>query len=260
MNEDAQTTVESTDIQNPAIEPIQDGIQATIESPAIPTPVEDQNRWRELVEIQSKVIDQLSNVGGQKPVEKPQEPQPQAVTKPDPTQYQYGVLDENYQLDLARFVTAETLQKQYEASQRMAAQQTEQQKIQSLLEKEKEYSKVNPTYNAARQAVLSNPDLADNRAIYEAVIDSDVPTEIINYLGTHMDEALEIAKLNPTRAAMRLGAIEDKLKASKQSKPVSNAPAPINPISGTGATVNTVDLATVTDYETYKRARQSKAA
>lgn len=69
----------------------------------------------------------------------------------------------------------------------------------------------------------------------EAILDSDISTKLALHLTHNPDEAQRIAALSPARQAAEIGKLE--LKLSAASKKPSNAPAPINPVSGSGSTV-----------------------
>lgn len=75
-----------------------------------------------------------------------------------------------------------------------------------------------------------------------AVMEADNGDEIAYYLGTHLDEAKAIAALSPTAQIRAIGKLEAKLAAEPPKPlPTSKAPAPINPVSGTGAPPAPVD-------------------
>lgn len=67
----------------------------------------------------------------------------------------------------------------------------------------------------------------------DAILESELGSEIAYYLGKHDEEAARIAKLSPARQASEIGKLEAKL--SEAQKKVSSAPAPIDPVKGKGA-------------------------
>lgn len=68
-----------------------------------------------------------------------------------------------------------------------------------------------------------------------AVMETDSPEKVLNHLGQDVDEAARLAKLPPIKQAVELAKLAVKLNtpAPKPPKPVSRAPEPIAPITGT---------------------------
>ena len=84
------------------------------------------------------------------------------------------------------------------------------------------------------------------RDFLELATMSDAGAKMLHYLGKNLEEAQRIANLPPVHMAREMTKLEFKL-SQKQTKPVSNAPQPISPISG--ATGGTKDPSTMTDAE-----------
>jgi hypothetical protein len=76
---------------------------------------------------------------------------------------------------------------------------------------------------------------------------SDAGAKLIHHLGKDLDEAARIAALTPVQMARELTRLELKLNQPAKPKPVSQAPAPITPVAGNGATSK--DPAEMTDAE-----------
>lgn len=74
-----------------------------------------------------------------------------------------------------------------------------------------------------------------NRDFLEVVSSSDAGHKVLNHLGNDLDEAARIAAMPPLQMARELTRLEYKL-GQTQTKPVSKAPAPINPIGSGGST------------------------
>lgn len=70
------------------------------------------------------------------------------------------------------------------------------------------------------------------RDFLELATTSDAGAKLLHHLGSHLDEAERIASLPPVQMARELTRLEFKLTQKPGPKPVSNAPAPIAPISG----------------------------
>ena len=91
-----------------------------------------------------------------------------------------------------------------------------------------------------------------------AVMEADNGDEIAYYLGTHLDEAKAIAALSPTAQIRAIGKLEAKLAAEPaKPSPTSKAPAPINPVSGTGSPPAPVDPKTES-FEAFMKRRNKE--
>lgn len=114
----------------------------------------------------------------------------------------------------------------------------------------------------ANEYAASHPDFEE--AIYNAdqvlghaphLIDvlarSEHGPAVAHYLGTHMDEAVQLAQMPPHVAAYQLARIEARVSAPK-TKPVTAAPAPA-PTVGGGSTLP--GIRDGMDYEAYRAAR-----
>lgn len=71
--------------------------------------------------------------------------------------------------------------------------------------------------------------------IVESVIESEIGTELIHYLGTNIDELKRISELPPRRQVLELGKLEAKLTAPKAAPRVTKAPPPISPVKAVSA-------------------------
>jgi hypothetical protein len=78
----------------------------------------------------------------------------------------------------------------------------------------------------------------------EIINDSSFSHELAYHLGKNVEESRRIAALPPLAAARELGKLEAKLTSTSTVKPriQTNAPAPIKPVSGDGATAEIIDL------------------
>lgn len=65
----------------------------------------------------------------------------------------------------------------------------------------------------------------------ESIIESDMPERVIHHLGSNLDEAARILELSPVAQARAIAKLEVKL-STPAPKPVSKAPAPIEPVGG----------------------------
>lgn len=106
------------------------------------------------------------------------------------------------------------------------------------------------------QAVANLQMVGASREFLELATASDAGHKVLHHLGTDLDEASRILSLPPLLMARELTRLEMKLE-QPQAKPVSNAPAPITPISG--AKGGSKDPSEMTDAE-FAKWRKSQIA
>jgi hypothetical protein len=82
-------------------------------------------------------------------------------------------------------------------------------------------------YDAVIDPITSDPRLAQNQTIRQAVLGMENGPEIAYVLGRHLDVAYEIASMNPIQAGMKLAEL-----MNRAPRKVTNAPNPINPLNG----------------------------
>ncbi len=70
-----------------------------------------------------------------------------------------------------------------------------------------------------------------NKDLLDAAMAVEDGTSVIHYLGTNLDEAERIGQLTPIRKAAEMAKLSTTLNAPR-SIPVSSAPAPIRPVTG----------------------------
>jgi len=101
---------------------------------------------------------------------------------------------------------------------------------------------------------------AINRPMADFINSSPVSHEIAYHLGKNLEESRRIAQMDPMNAARELTKIETRLSGGAPVKPKlqTNAPAPIKPIAGDGATAEVFDLekATEAEYIAYQNKKE----
>ena len=165
---------------------------------------------------------------GQSSVQQPQlPPQEQVVdpAAPNPANYTNDV---DYLVDL-KFYQREQQVKQ----ERFQAAQAE------LLKQHPEIPELVEESNLkAAQGIRTN-----SPAMELLISESEQPTELWFYLLSHQDEAVQIAKLPPMKAAKRIALIEQNLTPSSVETPTKRVlPPPINPVKVTKATGRTSSI------------------
>ena len=81
------------------------------------------------------------------------------------------------------------------------------------------------------EQVAYNPRLPISPVMAETIKASDVGPDIAYYLGSNPKEAERIFRLSPILQAKEIGKIEVKLASSPPTRKVTNAPAPIAPVT-----------------------------
>ncbi|MFM0020905.1 hypothetical protein [Paraburkholderia azotifigens] len=91
----------------------------------------------------------------------------------------------------------------------------------------------------------------------EAVTAMDAGHKVLHYLGQNPEVAERLLSLPPLRMALELARLESTVGQAKP-KPVSNAPAPINPIGGRSAPVEPEEFATTAEQIAWWKKHGSK--
>jgi hypothetical protein len=134
---------------------------------------------------------------------------------------------------------------QTEAEQRQAAEEAQiaRERLSAGAEKYEDYDEVTSDKTVPITGVMA-----------KAIIESDMSADLNYYLCTHREEALQIAKMAPTRQAIAIGKLEDKLKAPP--KP-TQTPPPIKPLDGNaGAKRDWADLSTAEHVEKWLKRKR----
>lgn len=108
-------------------------------------------------------------------------------------------------------------------------------------------------YRDFDEVVLSNDELPVTPAMGEAIKASDVGADVAYHLGKHPKEAARIAALDPVSQIFEMG----KLAARISTKPVSNAPPPLEPTRGGRSSSNDIYEEGLSFAE-YKRRREAQ--
>jgi hypothetical protein len=179
---------------------------------------EEQRRAQKLEQMLEQVI---SRPQEQKP-EPSAPPQPQGEPKLD----QYQTYEE-YVSALADYKADQKI-RQFEESIKQREQQSQQQAKLGEFQARLQAAKTEmPDFDE----VALNPSLPVSDSMAELIREMDDGPKVLYALGQNPNEAARIASLPPTLAAVELGRFA--VKASlPQPKTVTNAPPPVNPLSG----------------------------
>lgn len=97
-------------------------------------------------------------------------------------------------------------------------------------------------------------------AIGAAILESDTPAALIDFLGKNPDLASELEGLTPTQLGRRIERIEAQMKAAV-AKPVSKASEPISPIKGgAGNVVKSLDKMSMDEYMAHRQKQGARWA
>ena len=162
--------------------------------------------------------------------------QADTLAPPTPEDYVGGQFDPRYMQDMLAYTRESTKREAIEAvkqeQQQMMQRQAMAAQQQKLETAEAAVRAKYQDYDMVIEAITSDPMLAQNSTIREALLGLDNGPEIAYTLGRNLDVAYEIANMNPIQAGMRLAEI-----INRAPRKVSNAPTPIRPLSAaSGAT------------------------
>ena len=188
----------------------------------------DKHEARRHAERLEKMLEQISANQQKAP-----EPLAPAIQPPDPNDFAGGQYDPRYiqaQLEYTRVSAIEEAKRAVAAEYEQRAQYEKQAQAQAKLEASEAAARAKfADYDAVIEGITSDPRLAQNPTIRQALLGMDNGPEIAYTLGKNLDVAYEIANMNPIQAGMRLAEL-----INRAPRKVANAPAPVKPISGTG--------------------------
>lgn len=211
----------------------------------------DKHEARRHAERLEKMLEQISTQQ-----RAPEPVQAAAIQPPDPNDFAGGQYDPRYiqaQLEYTRTSAIEEAKRAVAAEYEQRAQHERQAQAQAKLETAEAATRAKfADYDAVIEGITSDPRLAQNPTIRQALLGLDNGPEIAYTLGKNLDVAYEIANMNPIQAGMRLAEI-----INRAPRKVSNAPSPVRPISGTGSTTGRKSYAEMSTAE-YIAARNAE--
>lgn len=188
--------------------------------------------------------------------EEPTASQDKAPSRDDFEDYE-SYLDAKAEWKAMQTFRAEMARRDEQAAQKQ--EQVKQQEVQQTVDQQLEERKTKgrekyPDF----EKVALDPSTPISPLMAEIIAGSDNGEDVAYFLGSHRDEALRIARLNPLAAAKEMGALEASLKA----KPVATvkttaAPTPTTPISVSGSANQ--DMANI-DMDAYIEKRRAQGA
>ena len=162
--------------------------------------------------------------------------QEDTLAPPNPDDYVGGQFDPRYMQDMLTYTRESTKREAIEAVKQEQQQIMQRQALaaqqQKLETAEAAIRAKYQDYDMVIESITSDPMLAQNSTIREALLGLDNGPEIAYTLGRNLDVAYEIANMHPIQAGMRLAEI-----INRAPRKVSNAPTPIRPLgAAAGAT------------------------
>lgn len=140
-------------------------------------------------------------------------------------------------------VVAHTNRREQEKAQIIAQQQGMQNAENSFQERYREAQNLGAEkYEDFEEkvAVLNTDAFPRNRAMAEAIVDSAYKSDILYFLASNVEEARNIALLNPVQAVKKIAAIEARFEARKKTS-ASKAPPPIESLKTNSVKGSTID-------------------
>ena len=141
----------------------------------------------------------------------------------------------------------------YEAKQRVTAQQQSTQRLST--EWEEKVAKASDKYEDFDDVV---GDIKPVNAITQAIMSEDNGPDVAYYLGKHLKEAQRIGSLSPIQQITAIGRLAERLSAKPpEARAPSNAPKPITPITGKAASTSEA-ISPEDEFETFLRKRNKQ--
>lgn len=188
----------------------------------------DKHEARRHAERLEKMLEQLASQQQRQP-----EPVAPSIQPPNPDDFAGGQYDPRYiqaQLEYTRVSAVEEAKRAVAAEYEQRAQYEKQAQAQAKLEASEAATRAKfADYDAVIEGITSDPRLAQNPTIRQALLGLDNGPEIAYTLGKNLDVAYEISQMNPIQAGMRLAEL-----INRAPRRTSNAPTPIKPLGTTG--------------------------
>lgn len=193
--------------------------------------------------------------------------------EPEPADFDLG--DGTY--DLAKYTKAHgswVVQEAKKQSGKVLETQTKAQReeseyhsrVQTFQQKAAEYAKTKPDFLEA----IQDSSLPISKAMFDEILDAELPAEVFDYLIENREEAERIYRLNERQTAREIGRIEARLAGTKSKatedgeeeppKPPSKAPIPPAPVRRGSISVKPFNPADPTSYGDFADYEKKMAA
>ena len=177
---------------------------------------------------------------------------------PDPSKYQEGQ-ERRYIQDLANYEAKKIIKAEREKETLTRTQEEKQRQTETIKnEYAKQYQEKitkDPDFAERELNVARFLDLTKRDDLISIIMEDEDRAEIIDFLGNNLEELENLAKLSPLRVAKEFGKITARI-TGPNTRTVSRAPAPINPVRQTGT--NAVRNIEEMDHESYSAVKNKK--
>lgn len=151
-----------------------------------------------------------------------------------------------------------------ERARELAAEMLEQRSIASRTRDMLEKGKTLENFREVAGDVAEVLPFVDSKgkptAFIRAVLDTDNPAALLHHIGTNDDVLESLQGLTPTQLGIRLGKLDAKLAADKPAPARrSNAPTPLEPVSGRGNTARDERAMNDEEWRTWRLSQRTKA-
>ena len=175
----------------------------------------------------------------------PKEPEPKGDDDPEPALEQFANTDDPYASYLKAHARWGARQEFKSQQQAYAERQQQETRARQQYEREQHERQRLGTFTERMEGVFSRqPELraelenvAMTRPMWDAVLDSEIPDQMVGYLAQHPEKAQELASLPPLHAFKAMSRIEYELEAAAKATgsapaPKTTAHPPVSPVSG----------------------------
>lgn len=191
----------------------------------------DKHEARRHAERMEKMLEQLAAQQQKAP-----EATAPSIQPPNPNDFAGGQYDPRYiqaQLEYTRVTAVEEARKAVAAEYEQRNQMERHAQMQAKLETAEAATRAKfADYDVVIEGITSDPRLAQNPTIRQALLGMDNGPEIAYTLGKNLDVAYEIANMNPIQAGMKLAEL-----INRAPRRTGNIPVPPKPINGAGRNV-----------------------
>lgn len=170
-----------------------------------------------------------------KPVADPNAPADGELKKPDPADFEFGILDERYTEAVAEFKAEQRIQKWEKEQAEKAEQKAQETAAAQFAEKirvfkEKGAEKI-PDFKTKVVDAAARGDWKLSPTMGELLVESEVGADIALHLATHPEESIRVFGQTPLEQARYFGRMEAQFSAKQGAAPGDDAgnPAPITP-------------------------------
>jgi hypothetical protein len=144
-----------------------------------------------------------------------------------------------------------------ESDRAVSAQQQEQARFQTLAQQHAEravkFSAEHPDYAEAEDNLVHV--LGQDPMLAEILMTSEHGPLVVHHLGTHLDEAVQLAAMPPHMRIAHVARLEARLSAPKP-KPVTNAPAPVPTVGGGASASKDPERMSVEDWMAWRNSQR----